>query len=179
MLHSSGNLKRVSKQPCFWENCAVLIGKNKGGGSFPYEETKRCWQSPRLEELHEAPSMIAESTTQLPWSAVEWKTRRSTSGNLTGSLKCQDETGMAIEGETHWSLLKERLDRIKAFFQHKGQYPDTEQMGGLRLQMKKWVKTPSYEFQGGVKSWGRAVGASEGTRPLYCIRLLVTSELDP
>ena len=123
--------------------------------------------------------MIAESTTQLPWSAAEWETRRSTSGNLTGSLKCQDETGLAIEGETHWSLLKERLDRIKAFFQHKGLFPDTEQMGGLRLEMKKWVKTPSYQFQGGVKLLGRAVGASEGTRPLYCIHLLATSELGP
>lgn len=34
-------------------------------------------------------------------SRVEDKTRRSASGNLTGILKCQDKTGMAIEGEIH------------------------------------------------------------------------------
>lgn len=33
--------------------------------------------------------------------------------NLGKSLKCQDKTGMAIEGEIHGSLFKEKMDMIK------------------------------------------------------------------
>lgn len=76
-------------------------------------------------------------------SLVEDKTKNVKVGNLIESLKCQDKTRMAIEEEIHWSFFKERIGTIKAFFLHKELYHNTEQMGGLRLKMKKLVRRPS------------------------------------